>query len=602
MAKHPVDTAPDQRSDGPQELQGWRAWFSRTDPTVLAEQLSVSFGNYIFNSAVALFIVLYLYFSSAIHLEGWLIHAWVAIFCTYLLMRMVSGLLYPRRKNVRESTLRGWDRLLIWNQAGYALLIVVLAVGIFPDLDYLAQSVVLTGSLVLIGSTAFSLSGHIKAMALTAPATYLAFAWSAWNLPNPYAGGLTALILSLLGLYIIYALKHRRSLERGFALAVLNRELARELQLKNEQLQEVVVARGRLLATVSHDLRQPAHAIGLLTDRALLDPAAQPVRPILSDLQQLSQSLSTSLSALMDLTRLDAGLTQAHPEPTPVHPLLERLRLEYALMAEGKGLQLQVQETSAWVVSDPVLLHAVFANLLGNALKYTRAGQVLVKVAEDGDEVRVVVSDTGDGIEPAQLDLIFKEFVRLDASKPGTEGLGLGLSIVQRYAALLGHRIEVQSQVGRGSEFTVVMRRAQPQAQASQAPLLDDQLLVGLRVLVVDNVPLIVTSMARTLSAMGCVVSIAESLQQALSLEGVDRVDVLITDFHLGDREPDGLAVVEALRALRPSSSPLPALIMTGDVSPDLEGRAAASGVWIEHKPVRPKVLQRRLVEMLGSS
>ncbi len=581
-------------------LRGWRAWFARTDPTVLAEQLSVSYGNYIFNSAVALFIVLYLYFSSAILFDGWLIHAWVAVFCPYLLMRIVSGLLYPYRRHIPESTLRGWDRLLIWTQAGYGLLIVVLALGIFPGLDSFAQSVVLTGSLVLLGSTAFSFSGHIKAMALTAPAGYLAFAWSAWNLPNPYAGGLTALILSLLGLYIIYALKHRRSLERGFALAVQNRELAHELQLKNEQLQEVAVARGRLLATVSHDLRQPAHAIGLLTDRAMLDPAAEPVRPILSDLQQLSQSLSTSLSTLMDLTRLDAGLTQAHIEPTQVYPLLERLRLEYALMAEGKGLQLQVEETSAWVLSDPVLLHAVFANLLGNALKYTRAGQVVVKAAESADEVRVVVSDTGDGIEPAQLDLIFKEFVRLDASKPGTEGLGLGLSIVQRYAALLGHRIDVQSQVGRGSEFAVVMRRAQPQVPGVQAPALDDEPLKGLRVLVVDNVPLIVTSMARTLSAMGCEVSTAESLRQALDLEGASGVDVLITDFHLGDREPDGLAVVEALRALRPPSSRLPALIMTGDVSPELEGRAAASGVWIEHKPVRPKVLQRRLIEMLS--
>jgi signal transduction histidine kinase len=600
MAEHAARIEPDQTAAVRGPAQGWRAWFSTTDPTVLAEQLSVSYGNYVFNSAVAIFIVLYLYFSSAIFFDSRLVDGWVTVFCLYLFARIISGLLYPHRKKIAEASLRRWDRLLLWTQAGYGGMLVVLAIGIFPALDAFAQSVVLTGSLVLLGSTAFSFSGHIKAMALTAPAPYLAFAWSAWNLSSPYAGGLTVLILSLLGLYVIYALKNRRSLERGFALAVQNRELAQELQLKNEQLQEVAAARGRLLATVSHDLRQPAHAIGLLTDRALMEPAAGPVRPLLTDLQQLSQSLSTSLSTLMDLTRLDAGMTQAHIEAIPLRAVLERIRVEYALMADAKGLVLQVEETSAWVSSDPVLLHAVIANLLANALKYTRQGQVMVRVSEQGDEIRIEVSDTGVGMEAGQLDVIFKEFVRLDASKPGTEGLGLGLSIVRRYVALLGHRIEVSSQLGQGSRFVVVMQRAQPKVQAVvAAPICDEERLQGLRVLVVDNVPLIVTSMARALSAMGCRVVTAESLKQAVAVDDIDLIDVVITDFHLGDREPDGLAVVQALQAMR--SKPLAALIMTGDVSPELEGRAAASGVWIEHKPVRPKVLGRRLLEILDA-
>jgi CheY-like chemotaxis protein len=331
-----------------------------------------------------------------------------------------------------------------------------------------------------------------------------------------------------------------------------------------------------------------------------MEPAAGPVRPLLTDLQQLSQSLSTSLSTLMDLTRLDAGMTQAHIEAIPLRAVLERIRVEYALMADAKGLVLQVEETSAWVSSDPVLLHAVIANLLANALKYTRQGQVMVRVSEQGDEIRIEVSDTGVGMEAGQLDVIFKEFVRLDASKPGTEGLGLGLSIVRRYVALLGHRIEVSSQLGQGSRFVVVMQRAQPKVQAVvAAPICDEERLQGLRVLVVDNVPLIVTSMARALSAMGCQVVTAESLKQAVAVDDIDLIDVVITDFHLGDREPDGLAVVQALQAMR--SKPLAALIMTGDVSPELEGRAAASGVWIEHKPVRPKVLGRRLLEILDA-
>jgi CheY-like chemotaxis protein len=365
-------------------------------------------------------------------------------------------------------------------------------------------------------------------------------------------------------------------------------------------LQEVAAARGRLLANVSHDLRQPAHAIGLLTERALLDPAGAPVRPILTDLQQLSQSLSASLSTLMDLTRLDAGLTQARMESIALNPLLQRLRLEYALMAQSKELDLSVSDTPVWVYSDPVLLHAVLANLLGNALKYTRRGQVTVEVIESGEEICVTVSDTGAGIESSQLNTIFKEFVRLDASKPGTEGLGLGLSIVQRYAALLGHRIDVHSEPGRGSRFGVSMQRVHVQAQTvSLLPLPDDQRLVGLRVLLVDNVPLLVTSLARTLAALGCQISTAESLDQALALEDIDRIEMVISDFHLGDREPDGLAVIDAMRSRRGRQSPLAALIITGDVSAELESRAAAAGVRIQHKPVRPQTLQRCMIEML---
>ncbi len=580
--------------------RGWRAWFARSDPTVLAEQLSVSYGNYTFNSAVALFIVLYLYFSAGRYLESWLIDAWVALFCPYLALRMASGLVYPHRKKLSEVALRRWDRLLLISQGYYGIMLVVLALTIFPILDAFAQSLVLTGALVLLGSTAFSFSGHVKAMALSAPAVYLAFAWSAWHQPGPYSGGLTALILSLLGLYIIYALKHRRSLQRGFALAIKIQQMASELQVKNDQLQEVAAARGRLLANVSHDLRQPAHAIGLLTERALLDPAGAPVRPILTDLQQLSQSLSASLSTLMDLTRLDAGLTQARMESIALNPLLQRLRLEYALMAQSKELDLSVSDTTVWVHSDPVLLHAVLANLLGNALKYTRRGQVTVEVIESGEEICVTVSDTGAGIESSQLNTIFKEFVRLDASKPGTEGLGLGLSIVQRYAALLGHRIDVHSEPGRGSRFGVSMQRVHVQAQTvSLLPLPDDQRLVGLRVLLVDNVPLLVTSLARTLAALGCQISTAESLDQALALEDLDRIEMVISDFHLGDREPDGLAVIDAMRSRRGRQSPLAALIITGDVSAELESRAAAAGVRIQHKPVRPQTLQRCMIEML---
>ena len=358
-----------------------------------------------------------------------------------------------------------------------------------------------------------------------------------------------------------------------------------------------------MLATVSHDLRQPAHAIGLLTERALSEPASAAFKDTLSDLNGLSQSLSASLATLMDLTRLDAGLVNARIVPMPLGPLLDGLRVEYGPSARHRGLALSISSSRAWVLSDPVLLHAVLGNLLSNALKYTRQGHVKLILEEGEQDIAVVVEDSGIGIHPEQLEVIFREFVRLDGSLPGTEGLGLGLSIVRRYAALLSHHVQVRSELGQGSRFVVTLARATPEQHAPVAkpvaPLQADQRLQGLRVLVVDNVPLLLKSITLTLSSWGCKVSTAECMAQAVERRSEQAIDMVISDFHLGDREPDGLSVIEKLRSLQVSGQPLLAILMTGDVAPELEARASEAAVRVLHKPVRPAVLRQCMLQAL---
>jgi CheY-like chemotaxis protein/anti-sigma regulatory factor (Ser/Thr protein kinase) len=256
------------------------------------------------------------------------------------------------------------------------------------------------------------------------------------------------------------------------------------------------------------------------------------------------------------------------------------------------------------VQSDPVLLHAILGNLLSNALKYTRQGHVNLILKENEQDIGVVVEDSGIGIHPEQLEVIFREFVRLDGSLPGTEGLGLGLSIVRRYAALLSHRLQVRSELGQGSRFMVTLARATPDEHAPMAKpvpatLQTDQRLQGLRVLVVDNVPLLLKSITLTLSSWGCKVSTAECLAQSVQRRSEQEVDMVISDFHLGDREPDGLSVIEKLRTLQTGDRPLPAILMTGDVAPELEARAAQALVRVLHKPVRPAVLRQCILQAL---
>jgi signal transduction histidine kinase len=484
-------------------------------------------------------------------------------------------------------------------------LLSVLCLFIYPEIDPLSQAAVMATILVMVGSTAFSLAGHWIALVVYAPPVYLSLTWATWHLEHTYAKPFAVFTLAMFGLYAFYVRNQGQTMNKGFELARLNGQLASELQNKNVELQELAVSRGRLLATVSHDLRQPAHAIGLLTERALSEPVnAAFIKDTLSDLNGLSQSLSASLASLMDLTRLDAGLVQVCIVATPLEPLLHRLQVEYGPSARHRGLNLSIASSRAWVHSDPVLLHAVLGNLLSNAQKYTRQGHVNLKLEEGEQDIRVVVEDSGIGIHPDQLEVIFREFVRLDGSLPGTEGLGLGLSIVQRYAALLSHRLQVTSELGQGSRFVVTMSRANPEEQAplakpEPAPAQADQQLQGLRVLVVDNVPLLLKSITLTLTSWGCKVSTAECLAQAVQSRSEHAVDMVISDFHLGDREPDGLSVIEKLRALHGAEHPLPAILMTGDLALELEARAAQMLVRVLHKPVRPAVLRQCILQTL---
>jgi two-component system, sensor histidine kinase len=414
------------------------------------------------------------------------------------------------------------------------------------------------------------------------------------------------LTLVLLALHLVYARNHHKSIRQGFEVARRSTNLARELQFKNIEFQEVASARSRLLATVSHDLRQPAHAIGLLSERALADNSFASVKETLRDLNELSLSLSASLTTLMDLTRLDAGLVQPRLGPVPLSKVLVQLEAEFGASAQSKGLELQVDSSIHWVWTDPVLLHDVLSNLVSNAIKYTRQGGVQLKVSERAGVVSVEVSDTGVGIHSDKLELIFKEFVRLDASDAGTEGLGLGLSIVRRYASLLSHQLRVQSRLGEGSSFSISMQWVEPQPLAKEPALaptpVDDDGLRGLKVLVIDNVELLLVSMGKTLSAWGCQVSSARNLAEALDCARQQWPDVLVTDFHLGDREPDGLELVKALReqARRLGHPDLPALLMTGDVSAQLETQAREAGVQVLHKPVRPKVLRESVLRLIS--
>ncbi|WP_162801119.1 sensor histidine kinase, partial [Azospirillum brasilense] len=267
----------------------------------------------------------------------------------------------------------------------------------------------------------------------------------------------------------------------AFALAGARREEAvrAELLRANQSLDERVrqrtadlekalrsaetasLAKMKVLATVSHDLRQPLQGLAAFHE-LLLKEAPNPT------LQQLGAMASASLQAgqrllddLLTLSRLEAGVVPVEIGAFPLAPLLDQLAAELRAEAEGKGLRLTVMPTKAWVCSDPARLQPILRNLLSNAVKYTARGGVVVGVRRRGDGLRVEVWDSGQGIAKAELGTIWEEFYQIgNPARDGSRGAGLGLSIVERTARLLGHPLEVRSRVGRGSVFAVTLPHA----------------------------------------------------------------------------------------------------------------------------------------------
>ena len=309
-------------------------------------------------------------------------------------------------------------------------------------------------------------------------------------------------------------------------------------------------------------------------------------------------------NALLDISKLDAGVLLPSISEFPVNHLLRRIETTFAASAREKGLRLRVISNNAWVRSDIILIERILLNLVSNAVRYTDRGGIVVGCRRRGDRLRLDVCDTGIGIPADQRRNIFGEFYRLagpDGDRRG--GLGLGLAIVDRLCALLGHPIELTSTVGRGSRFSVsvpciLARPVHPEASQLPQTILDAahrQL-----VLVIDDDPLVRDSMRGLLQSWGYRVTTADSENAALMAVAAEdrRPDLIISDYRLAHGKT-GFEAIERLH--RTCGAPIPAFLISGDTAPERLREASASGYHLLHKPVMPMTLRAMISQLLKS-
>ena len=383
--------------------------------------------------------------------------------------------------------------------------------------------------------------------------------------------------------------------ERTEQLTRLNQELARA----KSEAENANLSKTRFLAAASHDILQPLNAARLYASSLVerkehSDPGdLQLARNVDASLEAVEEILS----ALLEISRLDAGAMKPELTAFRIDEILRQLELEFQPMAKEKGLKLTVMPCSLTVRSDRRLLRRMLQNLISNAIKYTPQGRVLVGCRRLRNRIRIEVVDTGPGIPQASQKLIFREFQRLDSAAKSASGLGLGLSIVERMSKVLDHRLGLRSGRKKGSAFSIDVPRvaALPREAAAPAPASGAAHLplVGLVVLAIDNEPRILEGMKMLLEGWGCQMITATSLKAAQkALKGIKRApDVIIADYHLD--EGDGLDAIVRLRWA--FNSELPAILVTADRSQDVRDQAESRDVRLLNKPLKPASLRALL-------
>ncbi|MDO5632972.1 MAG: hybrid sensor histidine kinase/response regulator [Paracoccus sp. (in: a-proteobacteria)] len=386
-----------------------------------------------------------------------------------------------------------------------------------------------------------------------------------------------------------------RQLEQALAdLSQRNRELA----VARAAAEEANRSKTRFLRAASHDLLQPLSAARLFLS-ALTDTQMSEAQQELTDrLSGAFESVEELMHAVLDISRLDSQRIEFHRKPVRLNDLLRRLAIEYAPLAEAKGLSLQFAPTSAVVDSDPVFLRRIAQNLVSNAIKYTDRGGVVVGVRRKGATAWLEIHDTGPGIRAVDRNRIFDEFQRLENDN-GATGMGLGLSIVRRACAKLGHPIRLQSEPGRGTVFRVGLRLVDDAGQPVPAPQLNaPDSLRGRVVLVIENDNGMLRGYELILSErLGMIPRLASSTAEALATMGEEPVDVIVADYNL-DGGDTGVNAITAL--CRQAGHPIPALVITARRDPDIARSCAAMGVPVIEKPVRTSDLQQMLEQVLA--
>lgn len=538
---------------------------------------------------------------------------WLGIMLTISMARLAFVQAFAAR-NPADDEIAWWDRIYLM-----AVFITGIAWGAAGFLLYPPDNTVYQVALAFViggissSATASLASRQIAVVLAVSPALLIA---STRFLFDGTEGHIEMGVLLLLYLAVLMNIGRamNRQIIDALSLRFENQNLVASLE---KSVSDLEVARGvaeqssraktRFLASASHDLRQPVHAMTLfvsaLARRLAEDEQSQ---GLIAKINRSLDSVRGLLDSLLDISKLDAGIVHVREERIELRVLLDQIVNEFSGEAEEKGLYLRSAGPMAFVDSDPVLLGQIVRNLTANAIRYTDRGGVLVAARKSGSTARIEVWDTGVGIRSEDQEDVFQEFFQLrNASSDQQGGLGLGLSIVKRTCDLLGCRMQVMSEFGKGSRFVVSLPLAADQTRHVAHLDLGAPDMVGgqhaFRVLLIEDDPLSSDALKGLLESWGYECALTDGLSGVTEAVGAlgNQVDLIISDYRLANGETGDDAANEVRSQVGEKT---PVLIVTGDTGPDRLLDLRDTGFDLLHKPVQPAELRAMVRHLLASN
>ena len=396
--------------------------------------------------------------------------------------------------------------------------------------------------------------------------------------------------------------RNHHILRESIKLRFENIELLKQSTEQRKNAEQANIAKTKFLASASHDMRQPIHAMGLflgiLEDRV----ASEANKSIVHKIQKSNMAMSDLLDSLLDISKLDAGIITVTNKPYFVNDLFEMLKNELEPYASEKGIKVRFVRTRLQLDSDYFIAARIMRNLITNAIKYTNSGGVVVGCRRFKGKTLLAVYDSGVGIHEDDIDVIFDEFHQLgNPERDRSKGLGLGLAIVKRMAKLIGASLYVRSVPDYGSLFAINVSSLVCIYNETEQPLLisGESYFDNKCILVVEDEEGIREALYELIRSWRCVVITAASGDDAVRTIEKERIkpDVILTDYRLRDNET-GIDVISKVNSLY--SETVPAIIVTGDTDPERIKEAQSGGHSVLHKPVSPNELRALIANTLS--
>lgn len=540
---------------------------------------------------------LFVSFALTIALWGFFPHVllfiWFAVMAITLLYRLLIYIHF--RCNFHKDNIKQFATYYVVGTAITGVLWGFCGIFLFPEQSLTHQFVIIA---ILIG---------LGAGAVTTYNNYLP-AFIAFYLPTliplniklylleDFATTIFAISLTIYTVYMFYyCIVLHRSHKESLRLRFENVDLIEQLREQKDEAERANLAKSKFLAAASHDLRQPLHALTLFTSVLNESNQTPANRKVVAQIDSSVHALEALFNALLDISRLDAGTMQVEKQHFRLQPMLDRLRNDFEPQSNEKGIHLLLPDCNDVLFSDPSLLEQILRNFISNAIRYTEKGEVRVDCETHDGKLLISIKDTGISIPPDEYARIFNEFHQLNnPERDRSKGLGLGLAIVRRTADLLGHPIDVHSEKGKGSVFSIMVEIGNRtevvediKADSTDTPLTGRPALF----VIIDDEVSVRAGMQERLTRWGYNVITAADQDEAINelrRSGMTP-DGIIADYRL----PNNRTGIDAINAIHAEyGDDIPALIISGDTAVEQLREVNDSGHLILHKPAAPAKLR----------